>query len=55
MALKSAGATKVLLAGKPGANEAALVAAGVDQFVFAGQDVIAALQQLHVSLGITNN
>lgn len=55
MALKSAGATKVLLAGKPGANEAARVAAGVDQFLFAGQDVIAALQQLHVSLGITSN
>ncbi len=52
MALKSAGASRVLLAGKPGASAAALSAAGVDQFVFAGQDVIAALQQLHQSLGI---
>ncbi len=52
MALKSAGAAAVLLAGKPGANKAALDAAGIDQFVFAGQDVIAALQQLHTSLGI---
>ncbi len=52
MALKSAGASAVLLAGKPGQNEAALSAAGVDQFVFAGQDMIAALSRVHTSLGI---
>jgi methylmalonyl-CoA mutase len=52
MALKAAGAAAVLLAGKPGANEAALKAAGVDQFVFAGQDMIAALKQVHAALGI---
>ncbi len=55
MALKAAGAVTVLMAGKPSANEAALKASGVDQFVFAGQDVVAALQQVHVALGIANS
>ncbi len=47
MALKSAGAQSVLLAGKP-----SVAAAGIDQFLFGGQDVIAALQRLHKALGI---
>lgn len=50
--LKAAGADWVLLAGKPGEREAALRAAGVDQFVFAGQDALKELDTLHTALGI---
>ncbi len=49
-ALKQAGATRVLLAGRPGEAEQALRAAGVDAFVFAGQDAIAVLEDLHKAL-----
>jgi methylmalonyl-CoA mutase len=42
----------VLLAGKPGEDEAALRAAGVDGFLRAGQDAISALKELQKSLGI---
>lgn len=52
-ALKAAGAIKVLMAGRPGDREAALKAAGIDGFLFAGQDAIATLQSLHNTLGIT--
>ncbi|MHA1572414.1 MAG: methylmalonyl-CoA mutase, partial [Alphaproteobacteria bacterium] len=52
-ALKAAGATAVLMAGRPGDNEAALKAVGIDGFLFAGQDAIATLQSLHKTLGIT--
>lgn len=51
-ALKSAGASSVFLAGRPGAQEAALRAAGVDGFWFTGQDRVAALQELHKVLRI---
>ncbi|MGI9403394.1 MAG: methylmalonyl-CoA mutase family protein, partial [Hyphomicrobium sp.] len=51
--LKAAGATAVFMAGRPGYHEAALKAAGVDGFLFAGQDAIATLQSLHKTLGIT--
>lgn len=50
-ALKAVGAVWVVYAGKP-ADEAPLRAAGVDQFVFAGQDALEALRTLHASLGI---
>ncbi len=53
-ALKSAGASHVMLAGRPGASEAAFKAAGVDQFLFAGQDVVAALRRVHAALGISS-
>lgn len=46
MALEGAGAARVYLAGRPGAQEAALKAAGVDRFLYAGIDVVAALDQL---------
>jgi len=46
-ALKAAGATHLALAGRPGELEAALKAAGVERFIFAGQDVIATLTELH--------
>ncbi len=51
-ALQSAGATSVFLAGRPGAQEAALTDAGVDGFWFAGQDRVGALQDLHRLLEI---
>jgi methylmalonyl-CoA mutase len=49
-ALHEAGATYVVLAGRPGDDEAALRAAGVDDFVFAGCDALAALQRAHAKL-----
>lgn len=51
-ALKQAGAKAVYLAGRPGELEAAWRKAGVDGFIFAGSDVLAALQQIHATLGI---
>ena len=42
-ALKEGGAKLVLMAGRPGEREAALRAAGVDQFLYAGQDAIEVL------------
>jgi methylmalonyl-CoA mutase len=50
--LKAAGADWVMLAGKPGEHEAKWRAAGVDQFVFAGQDALKELEALHAALGI---
>jgi methylmalonyl-CoA mutase len=45
-ALKAAGAKLILMAGRPGDNEATLKAAGVDQFLFAGADAVATLKGL---------
>ncbi|MBK6705637.1 MAG: hypothetical protein IPG56_18985 [Caulobacteraceae bacterium] len=50
--LKAAGADWVLLAGKPGEREAELRAAGIDQFVFAGQNALTDLETLHTALGV---
>ena len=50
-ALKGAGANYLMLAGRPGENEAALSEAGVDGFVFAGQDAVAVLQSLLTRAG----
>jgi len=49
-ALKKAGAKLVLMAGRPGDAEAALKAAGVDQFLFAGADAVATLKGLQERL-----
>ncbi|MGQ0672538.1 MAG: methylmalonyl-CoA mutase family protein [Hyphomicrobium sp.] len=49
-ALKVAGAKLVLMAGRPGEKEAALKAAGVDQFLFAGQDAVEVLKGLQARL-----
>jgi methylmalonyl-CoA mutase len=49
--LKAAGARWVVYAGKP-ADEASLRAAGIDQFIFAGQDALQELATLHTALGI---
>jgi methylmalonyl-CoA mutase len=46
-AIKAAGVKGLSLAGRPGDAEAALRAAGVDDFIFAGGDAIAALQGLY--------
>lgn len=45
-ALKAAGANLVLMAGKPGEAETTYKDAGVDQFLFAGRDVISTLSDL---------
>jgi methylmalonyl-CoA mutase len=54
-ALHAAGAARVSLATKPGTNRAALEAAGVDEFVFAGCDALAvitgALDTLEIARG----
>jgi methylmalonyl-CoA mutase len=50
--LKAAACDWLILAGKPGEREAALRAAGVDQFVFTGQDALKELETLHAALGI---
>src|ERR1700754_3509488 len=44
-ALQAAGAKHIYLAGRPGEQEAALRAVGVNDFVFAGGDALAALQE----------
>jgi methylmalonyl-CoA mutase len=51
-ALKQAGAAQVLLAGRPKDQEAALQAAGVDAFIFAGGDAVATLARLHAALAV---
>ncbi len=49
-ALKAAGARVVLMAGRPGDREAALKAAGVDQFISAGGDALAVLAALQAQI-----
>lgn len=50
MALRSAGAAQVYLAGRPAESEAALRSAGIDGFLAAGQDAVAVLTELHAFL-----
>jgi methylmalonyl-CoA mutase len=50
-ALKKAGAERILLAGRPGELEGPLKGAGVDQFVFAGNDMLELLGDLLDRLG----
>jgi methylmalonyl-CoA mutase len=49
-ALREAGATRVYLAGNPGDRREAYEAAGVDEFVHVGCDVLAALHRAHDAL-----
>ena len=51
-ALKKAGAKAVFLAGRAGEHENVWRKAGIDDFIFAGCDVLAALQQVHAILGL---
>ena len=46
-ALQDAGARHIYLAGRAGEKEAALRAAGVNEFIFAGGDAVATLQQAY--------
>jgi methylmalonyl-CoA mutase len=46
-ALQAAGARHIYLAGRGGEQEAALRAAGVNDFVYAGGDALAMLQQAY--------
>jgi methylmalonyl-CoA mutase len=46
-ALQAAGAKHIYLAGRPGEQEAALRAAGVNDFVFAGGDALVTLQEAY--------
>jgi methylmalonyl-CoA mutase len=46
-ALQAAGARHIYLAGRPGEQEAALRAAGVGDFIFAGGDALAGLQEVY--------
>lgn len=46
-ALQAAGAKHIYLAGRPGEREASLRAAGVNDFVFAGGDALATLQEAY--------
>jgi methylmalonyl-CoA mutase len=50
-ALKAAGAAFVLLAGRPGDRRAAYQDAGVDDFVYAGCDALAALTTVYAAIG----
>ena len=52
VALKAAGCGALLLAGRPGQQEAAWRAAGITDFLFTGCDAIDALETLHKGLGI---
>ncbi|MTI42595.1 heterodimeric methylmalonyl-CoA mutase small subunit [Roseibium hamelinense] len=52
-ALKAAGAATLYLAGRPGALEDSLRQAGVDEFVYAGADILDMLQRAHAHLGLT--
>ncbi len=52
-ALKSAGAQRLYLAGRPKDLEAALTAAGVDAFIFAGSDALMTLAELHKKLAVS--
>jgi methylmalonyl-CoA mutase len=51
-ALASAGATHIYLAGRPGEIEADLKAAGVQDFIYVGCDVVATLRAAHAALGV---
>jgi methylmalonyl-CoA mutase len=51
-ALREAGATRVVLAGAPGDLADELMAAGLDEFWYAGIDVLEVLTRLHHDLGL---
>ena len=52
LALREAGASRVILAGKPGNLRGELESAGVDEFWYQGMDVVEALTRLHADLGV---
>ena len=52
MLLKTVGAKHVLMAGRPRSHELALKAAGVDEFIFAGGDMVETLSRLLAVFGV---
>jgi methylmalonyl-CoA mutase len=52
--LSELGASHVMMAGKPGNIEKLLSAAGVNEFVHAGQNVVSLLEQLQLKIGVNN-
>jgi methylmalonyl-CoA mutase len=52
-ALKTAGAARIYLAGRPRNQTDALARAGIDAFVTADSDALAILHDAHAALGIT--
>ena len=50
-ALHAAGAKHIYLAGRPGEQEAALRDAAVSDFIFAGGDALATLQEAYRRMG----
>jgi methylmalonyl-CoA mutase len=53
-ALKASGVARLYLAGRPGEKEEDYRAAGVDEFIFLGVDVLASLEKAHAELGLGN-
>ncbi|MEJ8473881.1 methylmalonyl-CoA mutase family protein [Roseibium algae] len=53
--LKAAGAEYLYLAGKPGDEQVAYKAAGVDTFIFAGCNLLGLLQAAHARFGIADD
>jgi methylmalonyl-CoA mutase len=53
-ALKAAGVSRLYLAGKPGEREQDYRAAGMDEFIYVGVDVLASLELAHAELGLTS-
>jgi len=51
-ALTAAGASRIYLAGRPGELEAALKAAGVQDFIYVGCDVVTTLREAQSQLGL---
>jgi methylmalonyl-CoA mutase len=51
-AFKAAGAPVVVLAGRPGENEAGLREAGVDRFIHAGDDMLETLREVAREIGM---
>ena len=50
--LQEAGATQILLAGRPGANEQRYRAAGITHFIYMGADLVASLNELLDRMGV---
>jgi methylmalonyl-CoA mutase len=51
-ALKAAGVSRLYLAGKPGDREPEFRAAGIDEFIHIGVDVLASLELAHAEFGL---
>ena len=52
LALRTAGAGRIYLAGKPGESETTFRDAGIAEFIHVGVDVLASLELAHAELGL---